>query len=472
MPRRPNILVFLTDDHGQWASSCYGNSEIHSPTLAYLAATGARMEQAFTPCPVCSPARASFFAGKFPSAHGIHDHIAEASVGRAHPGVAGQTTIAQRLQQCGYYTGLVGKWHLNHFWTRPPGFDEWFTLAEGTNAQFREQRFFEDERMIEKYGNQAIHLTERALRFLGNRDPAKPFFLFVGYTNTHRPHIGEPERLVAHYRQCSFSDIPDERQGSVRGAVRAAAPEDPEQRREELAQYCAAVNLIDEQVGRIVDELANQGVLEQTLVVYTADHGHMNGHHGLNGKGNATVPQNFLDESIHVPCLLSWPERIQAGRRYHQFVDHCDLSATLLEAAGYRSGNARDPDLAVSPGRSYLPLLEGAELPDWRRHQICEYGNARMIRSETAKLIRRFPGPNGQFDDEFYDLSSDLREEVNRVGDQTCADTIEALDRRLEGFFDRYEVPHRSGTRIAELPICNRAEPWVVTPEFLREEFG
>ena len=466
MTRKPNILVFLTDDHGQWASSSYGNREIHSPSLAHLAANGARMEHAFTPCPVCSPARASFFSGKFPSAHGIHDHIAEASEGCDHPGIAGQTTIAKRLQDCGYYTGLVGKWHLNDFWKRPPGFDEWFTLAKGTNAQFREQRYFENERMVSKYGNQAIHLTERALRFLGNRDPEKPFFLFVGYTNTHRPHVGEPERLVAHYRRCSFSDIPNERHRSARGAVRAAAPEDPEQRREELAQYYAAVNLIDEQVGRIVDELANEGALKDTLVVYTADHGHMNGHHGLNGKGNATVPQNFLDESIHIPCLLSWPERIRAGRVYDQFVDHCDLFATLLEAAGYERGAEVDPELKLSPGRSYLPLLEGEEITDWRKHQICEYGNARMVRTETAKLIRRYPGPNGHFDDEFYDLRSDPRENDNRIGDQARADTMADLDRRLEGFFERYEVPHGSGKRIVELPICNRAEPWVATPEY------
>ena len=151
MTRKPNILVLLTDDHGQWASSCYGNREIHSPTMAYLAANGATMTHSFTPCPVCSPARACFFTGKFPSGHGIHDHIAEASEGRDHPGIGRQITIAQRLQQSGYYTGLVGKWHLNHFWEKPLGFDEWFTLAKGTNSQFRDQGFFEDDRKILNY---------------------------------------------------------------------------------------------------------------------------------------------------------------------------------------------------------------------------------------------------------------------------------------------------------------------------------
>ena len=201
-------------------------------------------------------------------------------------------------------------------------------------------------------------------------------------------------------------------------------------------------------MGRILDELANSRALEQTLVVYTADHGHMNGHHGLNGKGNATVPQNFLDDSIHVPCLLSWPERIQAAGGRGEFVDHCDLFATLLDASRYEPGDESDPDLEMSPGRSYLPLLEGVDLPDWRREQICEYGNARMIRTDTGKLIRRYPGPNGQFSDEFYDLRSDPREKDNRIEDKNFTDTITALDQSLDEFFKRYEVSALSAVRL------------------------
>jgi len=98
MKSKPNILVFFTDDHGQWASHCYGNREIHSPTMDYIAETGARMDRAFTPCPVCSPARASFFTGKMPSAHGVHDHIAENAAGSGHPGIGAQKTIARHLR--------------------------------------------------------------------------------------------------------------------------------------------------------------------------------------------------------------------------------------------------------------------------------------------------------------------------------------------------------------------------------------
>ena len=104
----------------------------------------------------------------------------------------------------------------------------------------------------------------------------------------------------------------------------------------------------------------------------------------------------------------------------------------------------------------------------WRTEQICEYGNGRMIRTEQAKLIRRYPGPNGHFDDEFYDLGADPRENQNRIADPIFDETIHALDQRLKAFFPRFEVPEYSGKRIADLPTCNASEPWGVTPEHLK----
>ena len=394
---RPNILVFLSDDHGQWAARPYGNSELVTPTLDYLARTGARMENAFTPCPVCSPARASFHTGRIPSAHGIHDHIGEQNVGAAHPGIAGQTSLAEVLQGQGYQTGLVGKWHLNHFREPPPGWETWFSNATGTNARFGAQPFYEGSRRVELHGNQAHHLADRAVHFLRERDRRRPFYLFLGFTNTHAPHTGEPERWVQRYRECSFADLPDMAPSRAHGRPRFRYPTDPAERREANAQYYAAVSVIDEMAGRVLDELADQQAEQDTLVVYTSDHGHMNGHHGLHSKGNGTTPQNFLEESIRVPCLLSWPGRIRAGASHPQPVDHCDLFMTLADAAGCDCATlARTRGRT---GRAWLPLLSesaavaAAAAREWRDAQICEYGNARMIRTARYKLIKRYPGP-------------------------------------------------------------------------------
>ena len=220
------------------------------------------------------------------------------------------------------------------------------------------------------------------MRFLRERDRRRPFYLFVGFTNTHAPHTGEPERWVQRYRECSFADLPDLPPSRAHGRPRFHYPTDPAERREANAQYYAAVSVIDEMAGRVLDELADQQAEQDTLVVYTSDHGHMNGHHGLHSKGNGTTPQNFLEESIRVPCLLAWPGHISASASCPQPVDHCDLLMTLADAAGCDCA-----ELAQTRGRagqSYLPLLSesagvaAAVAREWRDAQVCEYGNARI----------------------------------------------------------------------------------------------
>ncbi len=455
---RPNILVFLTDDHGHWAMRCAGNSELQTPSLDHLAATGVRLANAFTTCPVCSPARASFLTGRLPSQHGIHDWLQWQDEGQRHPGIDGQWNIGQLLQAAGYHTGLVGKWHCGRDHLPRPGFDRWFSYQMNQYPHFGAQRFSDQGRPIEESGYQAGLLTDRAVECIRRRPAGQPFFLYVSYVCTHTPLKDQPERLAAAYRRAAFGDIPDEEPAPCHGFARMPWPHARDTHREELAQYYAAVAFIDAQVGRVLDELDATGVRENTLVVYTADHGHMNGHHGLISKGNATVPQNFLEESIRVPSLLSWPAAVPPGRVLDQLVDHCDLFCTLADAAGAVPAEAAARAIH-SPGRSFLPLLRGEPLV-WRDAQFCEYGNARMVRSAGKKLIRRYPGPNGHFGDELYDLALDPRERVNRIADPAYAAAVVELGARLDAHFAEYEEPERSGRDIALQPRCNPGEPW------------
>lgn len=460
----PNVLVFLTDDHGHWGGNCFGTPLIETPNLDFLAATGTRFENAFTPCPVCSPARASFFTGKMPSAHGIHDWLREPGQYTEHPALQGQRTLGMDAQNGGYRTGLCGKWHCGHFWEPPAGWDTWFSNAEGTNARFGKQPFYEGNVRVECHGNQADFITDRAVRFLREDERTNPFFLFVGYTNTHTPHTGEPERLVRKYRRDCLDAVPQEPLTQAHGFGRftwATVPE--EDRREMLAQYMAAITLIDVQVGRLLDELDAQGRLDETVVMYMSDHGHMNGQHGLHTKGNATLPQNLLEESIRIPLVARGPgmarEQVTSA-----MVDHCDTHATLREIMRLAEG---DPtEASQRPGQSYLSLLRGTDYAP-KSYQICEYGNARMIRDERWKLIRRFPGPNGHFPDELYDLTSDPAEEQNILtgADSDGEAAVARLDAEMTGFFSRYEVPRRTGKEIADLPACNHVSMWDHPPE-------
>ena len=183
---------------------------------------------------------------------------------------------------------------------------------------------------------------------------------------------------------------------------------------------------------------------------------------------NGTTPQNFLEESIRIPCLLAWPGRIRAAATHPQPVDHCNLFMTLADAAG--CDRAELAQTRGRTGRSCLPLLSespgaaAAAVREWRDAQVCEYGNARMIRTARHKLIKRYPGPNGHFRDELYDLAEDPDEEHNCHGDPACAGIVAEFAARLEVHFARHEDPARSGLRVADLPIHNNQEPWRVAP--------
>ncbi len=455
--RRPNILVFLTDDHGQWALPTYGNREIIAPNIDFLASSGARLSNAFTPSPVCSPARASFFTGRLPSQHGVHDWLRESEQALTHPGIDDQTNIAELLQEAGYYTGLVGKWHAARSAEPKRGFDRWFSYQVAQYPHFGEQNFSDQGEHVQRTGHQSTLLTDEAVSFLRDRPYDQPFFLFVGYVNTHTPHTQQPERLVAHYRNATFDDIPDEQPAECHGAGRRKMP-DRDALREEWAQYYASVTMIDDQVGRLLDELDAQDEMANTLVIYTGDHGHMNGHHGLFNKGNGTVPQNFIEESIRVPCVLAWHDRIDGGQSADEMVDLCDVYATVLDAAGVRLTDERREEID-SPGASFLPLLTGGQT-EWKGTQFCEYGNARMARTASHKLIVRYPGPNGTFPNELYDLENDPRERLNRYEDAAYASVRAEMEATLAAHFERYEMAGRGGADIVSQPMCNPNEPW------------
>jgi len=466
MSQSPNILLFLTDDHASWAVGCYGNPIVKTPNMDHLAATGAHMKHAFTPSPVCSPARASLFTGRIPSQHGIHDWLEENSeIGRSHPVLTGQTTLAELLKTGGYQTGYFGKWHCGRSAEPQPGFDRWFSFA--SQMPIKGEFIFSDQgRPVTHFGHQTTGITDAAVEYVRHCDKTRPFFMTVGYTNTHAVQRHQPERIVRTYRGNSFSELSTDPVSPAQGHAQYRWGDIPaEQSAERRAHYYAAATFIDEQIGRLVDELDNLDALDNTLIIYASDHGYLAGQHGLWEKGNATIPQNFLEECIHVPCLLSWPDGLPSGVKISAPVDHCDLFWTMLDAAGV---TVRDEvrEQIHSPGRSYLPMIREGGDSSWRDAFFGEYGNARCIRTATHKLIRRYPGPNGHFPDEFYDLVADPRERRNAMEDAALQPVIQALSARLDAYFNQYENPAKSGTAIAEQYACSDGhEPWNAEPK-------
>lgn len=454
MNKRPNILVIMSDDHAQWASGCYGNRELHTPAMDYLADSGVRMDNAFTPTPVCSPARASFWTGLLASQHGVHDFIK--TMGGHEAGkrnwLEDEVTLANLLQDAGYQTGLTGKWHCGNVDSRHIGFDDWFTEAGNPYAHVGQQAFEHNGQIIEHFGYTTQILTDHAIDYIRNRDPDRPFFQFIGYTATHSPWRSQPERLVRKYRRCSFNDIPNDAAypfGMNTGESLYVDRADP---KEALAQYYAAVTHIDEGIGRLIDELEAQELRENTLIVYTSDHGLNCGHHGIWGKGNGTLPLNMLEETIRVPLILNQPGKLFAGEARVEFIDHTDLFLTLLAYADVELPSAR-----CYPGSSFLQLLTtGRPISNWKNVQFGEYGNLRMIRTRRYKLVRRYPdGPS-----ELFDLMEDPRETVNLINDTEQQSLVQELSSKIEAYFSRYEHPVKSGLRVRELPIHNPMEAW------------
>jgi arylsulfatase A-like enzyme len=462
----PNVLVFLTDDHGQWAQHAYGNSELKTPSLDRLAAHGTRMANAFTTCPVCSPARASFFTGRMPSQHGIHDWIDYGNASYEHPWLHGQTLISELLKSADYHTALIGKWHCGHDHEPQPGFDRWFSYWGSQYPHNGKQNFSDQGNHVTEEGQQSPFFTKQAIDFLRSHrqdknTAKKPFFLYVSYVDTHSPHDAAPEDLVALYKDATFHDIPDEKFAACHGKANSTVAVKPEVERHRHAEYYAAASSVDREVGKVLAELESTGQLDNTLIVYTGDHGLNAGHHGIWEKGNATTPQNFLEESIRIACTVSWPAGgIIQGKVLNEFVNHCDLFATLLDAAGVKL-DAETAGRINSPGRSYLPQLRGKPAEAWRADQICEYGNARMIRTDRYKLILRYPFHDIRFPDELYDLKADPRETDNRFADPATADVVKDLSARINDFFSKYALPEHDGLHLEQQPQPTSASPWL-----------
>lgn len=450
--RQPNILLFVTDDHGQWASGPYGNQEVVTPNLDRLAASGVVMENAFTPTPVCSAARASLLTGLTPSQHGVHDYIAMAF--DRGPWLAGERTMPQLLQEAGYRTGLAGKWHVGNEDEPAPGFDFWFSvgsayplLHEGT------REFCNQGRMEAICGYTDEIIAEQAAQFVKTEDE-RPFFLLVGPTATHGPWRGHPERLVGLFDDATFGDIPAGEAYEFGEQTLESQSVDRRREREAQAQYYAAVSHVDEIVGRLLGAVDGAGKLDNTLVAYTSDHGLNCGHHGIWGKGNGTRPLNMVEESIRVPLILNWPGVLPAGMRRGEMVDHLDLFQTLAE-----SGQAQLSSGTDYAGRSMLPLLvEPDGGGSWRDVQFGEYGTVRMARTRRHKLVQRHPsGPH-----ELFDLEVDPRESVNFIQNSSHQTAASEISRLMERYFLRYSRPGKSGTLGATLPQHNLTEAWRV----------
>lgn len=451
--KRPNIVFILSDDQGAWAMRCAGNADLITPNLDRLAKEGIRFENFFCVSPVCSPARASLMTGRIPSQHGVHDWIYKGNIedkdgtvgwsGKDRPieyleGLPGYT---EYLAKDGYNCGISGKWHLGDSGQPQKGFNYWYTHAYG-GGQYYDYQVFEDGVLKNETNYVTDQFTDKAIDYIDARkDDEKPFYLSVHYTAPHSPWDKEdhPAEIWEMYNDCEFKATPEiPLHQWQRHFFNRENPYTPEKRLANLQGYYTAITAMDRSVGKLLDKLEQEGLRENTIIIFTADNGMCMGQHGVWGKGNGTFPMNMYDSSVKVPFIISCPGLLQENIVNEGLYSHYDVFPTLLDYLGISN-----PVVHELPGRSFASLLRGeGDAGNDKVVIFDEYGPVRMIRNREWKYVHRYPyGPH-----EFYDLVNDPDEVYNLINEVKYADQADEMRTQMQDWFCNYVDPRRDGT--------------------------
>jgi arylsulfatase A-like enzyme len=313
-----NVILIQTDQWRGDALGVMGNDQVQTPNLDRMGEEGLVFENAYATNPSCSPAKAAIQTGMYPHSNRV--------IKNTYNGIdlpMAFETIAERMQPAGYDTGFIGKWHLdgNHEESEgyvPPerrrGYEFWRGFDRG-HAHTKGHPFFDEngEKTWEE-GYQPEIQTDLALEFIEDR-ASDPFMLCLSWGPPHQPREAPQE----------YHDMYDPADMELRPNV---PEEDEEQVRQDQADYFAAITSLDDQIGRLLDTLEAQGIDEETMIVFTSDHGEFLGSQNRYGKD---APQ---EESIHVPLIVRHPGAVPGGQRSDAVVDLTDLMPTILSTCG------------------------------------------------------------------------------------------------------------------------------------------
>ncbi|ARA94110.1 sulfatase [Rhodothermaceae bacterium RA] len=465
----PNIVFIFTDDHSARAISAYGSEINQTPNIDRLAAEGMRFANCFVTNAICAPSRATILTGLYSHANGqlTNQETFDGS----------QRTFPKLLQEAGYQTALIGKWHLK---SAPTGFDHWQVLI-GQGPYYNPPiRTATDTTVIPGYTTNII--TDLSLDWLQNqRDPARPFMLMVQHKAPHRRWEPGPDHLTLYDDQTI--PIPDTFFDDYEGRASPAAeanmridenltaldlkivppnnlteeqleawnaaygPKNEALRErplegEEFARwkyqryikdYLRTVASVDDNIGRLLDYLDQTGLAENTVVIYTSDQGWYLGEHGWYDK------RWMYEESLRTPLIVRWPAAVEAGAVSYDMVSNVDFAATFLDLAG-----ATIP--ADLHGRSLKPILLGQAPDDWRDsfyYHYYEYPASHCVqrhygvRTERYKLIYYYLVDEW----ELFDLHEDPDELTSVYDDPAYADVVSDLKAELQRLRTELNVP-------------------------------
>lgn len=423
---RMNVLFLFPDQMRAQAMGCMGNPDVKTPNLDRLAAEGVLFRNHFANSPVCCPARAIILTGKYAHTNGM---IANDLRLRES-----ETSLAELFAEAGYRTGFVGKWHLDGGprqpgWIPPgarrQGFEFW-AANEVSHAHFDTHYFRDDPEPIPIKTFEASVWTDIGIEFLRQtKQDERPFFLTVQMGPPHDPYIA-PDEYMAMYDPDAIALRPNF-DGDTSDRELEPSPYVETPGRKEIAAYYAMVTAVDDQVGRILGELDELGLRDNTIVIVSSDHGDMLGSHGTRLK------RKPWEESIRVPGIVRHPGA-PAGRETDALFSHVDIAPTLLSLCGLPvppeiQGASLAPvvlgQAESGPSAAYFqifgPFLAGGVERGWRGLRTDRFMYAR---TKDAPWV-------------LYDLEADPYELKNLVADPEAGPTLAELDAELVRWMEK-----------------------------------
>jgi arylsulfatase A-like enzyme len=435
---RPNILIINSDQHRVDSLGCYGHDIVKTPNLDRLAAMGMRFDNAFTPAPLCCPARQSLLCSQVPEKHGCLWNYGAGS-GHAMGGLPPETDVwPRRLQQAGYRTAYFGKWHVNpdvdptgfgfekysgleNYPGRRPAKNSWNDLTDICGVGIYDEGETETSRTHASAYDCIATIKEYA-------EGDAPWHVRLDYTEPHLPCFPTRE----------FLNMYDPDELAPWGSFDEELAEKPYIQKQQLDnwniadwtwddwkhyvhQYFAVITQMDDAIGKVIAYLEESGLIENTIIIYTTDHGDMAGGHRMMDKHYI-----LYEDVVHVPMIIRWDGVTPPGSVDDDFTSHyLDLGPTLLEAAGLEIPDCYD-------GKSLLPRLRGEPVigaegitSTYNGQQFGLY-TQRMYRDKRYKLVWNLTDI-----DEFYDLDSDPYELKNLIRKPECAGLIESFRQKL-----------------------------------------
>lgn len=468
---RPNILFILSDDHTSQAWGIYGGilaDYVHNPNIRRLASEGVVLDNCFCTNSISSPSRASILTGAYSHKNGVYT-LAD-SLDTSLP------TLATILNQSGYQTALVGKWHLK---SQPQGFDFYSIFYD--QGVYRDPLFINSSdpwpgnrnygECVQGFSTDIV--TEKAIEWMKKRNEKQPFLMCCHLKATHEPYdypirmehlydgveFPEPENLMDWGPEtnqrgfvgqtleeigrrweaasvdpdkwwCRYPGLPFSTKGMQRAVARKAIYQ------KYVRDYLRCGATVDDNIGKLLQSLEELGIAENTIVIYVSDQGYFLGEHGFFDK------RMFYEEAARMPFVIRYPKKLPAGKRVKDLILNIDFAPTLMQFAGVDPADKEKQSVGMQ-GCSFVDNLCGETPRDWRKSFYYRYWThhtirpAHMgIRNERYKLIFYYGDPLDMTDGQenptnpawdFYDLQKDPKENHNAYNEKEYAPVIKQM---------------------------------------------